>query len=577
MVHRSAWRPAFVLLFILIVSGHAQTPLAVTLDIDDASQWRFLGGDWERKDDGVLYPPDRMHLHSRAFFIDKAFDDVTVEFDYFASYRENGAGNAGLILRAQDGGRFYWVHLPWGGQAYRAKNYWAGLAVLNGDEYVRNVKLAYVPNVASETARWYHVKVEAIGSRIRVWVDGRRALDVTDDTYRSGFIGLAGYGYYGFRNVTVRGEAVATPAWDDAGLTEAWASPSKTNVRKPAIELPELAGSHMPTACITPNGDVLVVGTGKMIRSRDKGRTWGPAVDVHPNLGNLSDYRDTLFTTPDGRLLLMRYRVRGAGHPDAPVIVFSESKDNGHTWLGTPESYFVQFAGRVEATGWPVQPATLETYGPLIQTDSGVWLRLLMGGVTAPGGMREQVQTWGAIQCRAFAVRSTDQGATWSTAIEIDRPTAYARKRGEFVGSLDMTEPTGVAIGEKVMVLVRPIYSTHMWQCWSYDEGATWDTAVRAPFPGYAQSMIRLKSGPILCAHRFPNYSINVSHDDGVNWDEGTIIDYPGWAMGSMLEVEPDVVLCIYIGPMGVYLGWPLRAQRIRVTPQGLVPLPIGE
>ena len=95
-----------------------------------------------------------------------------------------------------------------------------------------------------------------------------------------------------------------------------------------------------------------------------------------------------------------------------------------------------------------------------------------------------------------------------------------------------MTEPTGVAIGNKVTVVIRPVYSPMMWQCWSDNAGATWDAAARATFPGYAQSMVRTKSGAILVAHRFPNYSINLSRDNGLNWDEGTIIDYPNWAMG---------------------------------------------
>ena len=576
MMRSSALRPSCLLAVVLAIALplHAQGLAPQTLELGDGSDWRFLGGDWTVRDDGAIVPPNKMHLHSRAFYVAKEFDDVTVEYDYFASYRDNGEGNAGLILRAQDGGRFYWVHLPWGGQAYRAKHYWAGLGVVSGDEYVRNVELAYVPNVPSETDRWYHVKIQAEGPRIRVWVDGRRALDVTDDTYQSGFLGFAGYGWYGFRNVRVQGQPVDPRQWNDAGVTEAWSSPSATRVRPPAVDLPELVGSDMPTACIAPNGDVLVVCGGKMIRSRDQGRTWDAAVAVHPNLGDLSDYRDTLFTTPDGRLLLMRYRVRTEGHPDVPWIGFSESKDNGHTWLGSPEDYFVQFVGKVDPTGWPAEPRTMQTYGPLVQTDGGTWLRLLMGGVTPPGKLREKVQTWGAAQCRAFAVRSTDQGATWSGAIELDQPTFYNAARGDFPGALDLTEPTGVAIGATVTVLVRPIYSAHMWQCWSYDQGETWDAAVRATFPGYAQSMVRLKSGPILCAHRFPGYSINVSYDDGVNWDAGTIVDYPGWAMGSMLEVEPNIVLCIY---MSAQRDWPLRAQRIRVTPQGLAPLPPGE
>ena len=127
--------------------------------------------------------------------------------------------------------------------------------------------------------------------------------------------------------------------------------------------------------------------------------------------------------------------------------------------------------------------------------------------------------------------------------IEIDRPSSYYKKeRGLIPGSLDFTETTAVAIGNTVTALIRPIYSPQMWQCWSYDAGATWDSAVRTTFPGYAQTVLRLQSGTILCGHRHPQYSINVSYDDGLNWDAGTIIGYPGWAMGCMIEVEPDVV-----------------------------------
>ena len=37
--------------------------------------------------------------------------------------------------------------------------------------------------------------------------------------------------------------------------------------------------------------------------------------------------------------------------------------------------------------------------------------------------------------------------------------------------------------------------------------------------------MIRLQSGAILCGHRHPQYSINVSHDNGLNWDGGALIN----------------------------------------------------
>ena len=137
------------------------------------------------------------------------------------------------------------------------------------------------------------------------------------------------------------------------------------------------------------------------------------------------------------------------------------------------------------------------------------------------------------------------------------------------MGALDFTEATGVAYGSTITVLIRPIASAIMWQCWSHDSGATWEPAVRAPFPGYAQTMLRLKSGAILVAKRYPNHTVNVSHDGGINWDQGTVVDYPAWAMGLMVEVEPNVVLCTY---HNAERSQPLLAQRFKVTREGLFP-----
>jgi len=180
------------------------------------------------------------------------------------------------------------------------------------------------------------------------------------------------------------------------------------------------------------------------------------------------------------------------------------------------------------------------------------------------------VHTWGSIHTRGASIRSTDGGASWSGPVELDQPVWNGSKVKDAAGAPDFTEATGVAIGNTITVLVRPIYSVLMWQCWSRDSGATWEPAVRAPFPGYAQTMLRLESGPILVAKRYPLHSINVSYDDGVNWDKGTVVDYPVQANGFMVEVEPDIVLCTYQNAGG---GMPLLAQRIRVTPEGIFPV----
>ena len=96
---------------------------------------------------------------------------------------------------------------------------------------------------------------------------------------------------------------------------------------------------------------------------------------------------------------------------------------------------------------------------------------------------------------------------------------------------------------------------------------------MRGPFAGYATpNMLRTTSGAVLVAHRLPSMTIHCSHDEGHSWDQGTLVDSAIWVMGSMLEVEPDVVLFAYWDSYESLM----RMQRIRVTPSGLQPIRPG-
>jgi hypothetical protein len=276
----------------------------------------------------------------------------------------------------------------------------------------------------------------------------------------------------------------------------------------------------------------------------------------------VTDYGNSMFCSRDNRLLVMLYQTQKAAESPIPLISMAESADNGLTWSEP-------VASTVEPN-WPQVPKNMTPYGPVTQGANGVLMRFLLGSASDEDATFKDVRTWGATHCKASVIRSTDGGKTWSAPIEIDRPAWVDAPRGSLPGSLDLTEPTAVVMGDTVMTLVRPVYSPYMWQCWSRDGGATWDAASRATFPGYAQSMTRTASGAILCAHRYPMYCVNVSRDGGIHWDPGTVIDYPLWAMGCIVEVEPDVVLCTY---MNSDRSQPLLAQLIRVHPGRIEPV----
>ncbi|HQO33685.1 MAG TPA: hypothetical protein PLG59_03425, partial [bacterium] len=148
--------------------GYSET---TTLSVEDTTNWDFYGGEWAENEEGVIRPPDQRSLHSRAFFLSGTYSDFIAEFEFNGDYRETGTGSAGLIIRAADPNHFYFVYFPWGGQQLRAKHFWAAIALVDGDGYLRNLRAEWVPGVPSETDRWYKVRVVAQGPDILVSVD----------------------------------------------------------------------------------------------------------------------------------------------------------------------------------------------------------------------------------------------------------------------------------------------------------------------------------------------------------------------------------------------------------------------
>ena len=349
-------------------AAFAQAEGATTnLRIGDGSRWAFLGGEWTGSGSEIR-PPDQRNLHSRAIYLDKAYDDLTAEFEYNPSYRETGTGDAGLILRAADGAHYYYVSFPWAGVQMRAKHFWAALGKVSGDGYVRYARFAWVPNVVSDTNRWYAVKVQAEGNTISVWVDGRVALSVTDETYRSGRVGLAGYGWYAFRNVRVRGHEVAAPRWDP-----------EVRIHRPAVALP--VTSTMPSGGVAPNGDVLMLCGSQFLRSTDKGRTWQGPTPLPGKLVQSKAYAsNTLHITPGGRVLIYGYRSPEPpyGDPPKPGITISDSTDDGLTWSDPkPASVSDERWPELDPNAFPYGPR--RPYGPLVETEDGTLISLVIG------------------------------------------------------------------------------------------------------------------------------------------------------------------------------------------------------
>lgn len=510
----------------------------MTLNIGDGRNWHCVNSEWHDTADGGIEGArtgdgDGLQGYCLAFNKDAAYTDLEATF---TAQLLTDHADIGFIVRAQDPTHYYLLHFPQGGQSYRAQHFWAALSIADGSGYLRMLRLELVRRVASNPFGIPHqARVRVTGDRFQVWLNGHPALNVRDSTYQAGRCGLAGFNAFSHGRVTVTGAEVPAPAWDEnIPQVKNWFTPfpdSGTQQRK-------------ISAAKAPNGDILCAfngdGNRQLGRSTDGGRTWTVGPAPQDMIGDLMRLRD-------GRLICVALQ-HGKGH-------WAESPDSGYTWIN---------ATPIEpAVPWPDDPNRIPTTYQ-IELHDGTLLRF---GPGAHSSSQEPITRWGAVHLQGFATRSTDSGKTWSFPVNLDATG------NEHMGNLDLTEPATFETRDgRLMCLIRPIYSPWMWETWSHDGGKTWEPCVRGPFPGYAPSTpLRTASGVVVLPVRFPGMTIHLTRDDGMTWDDGgggTFMDTALWAMGSMVEVEPDVVLFMHMD------SWHdrMRARFFRVTETGLVP-----
>ena len=185
-------------------------------------------------------------------------------------------------------------------------------------------------------------------------------------------------------------------------------------------------------------------------------------------------------------------------------------------------------------------------------------------------------------------IRSSDEGETWGDPINLDgEGSAGGVMSGKsYTMPMNAKEASELSASEvspgQLMVIVRPFWAPTVWQSRSLgtSDGAAWGPLTRGAFPMYAMfnAMATTRSGVTIICGRFPAISCQASWDGGRSWRLFIVDVSSAQAQGSLVEVEPDVVLWIY-GSRASSAGtspWELRSQRLRVahSPPGLRPEP---
>jgi hypothetical protein len=152
--------------------------------------WKQLGGaaDYQVKE-GAIVGSSKPGVANSFLVTEKTYGDFILEFDV---RQDVGPTNSGVQFRSLstpdfENGRVHGYQTDidpsprsWSGQIYEeAQRGW-----FSTGETHPPAKALY------KFGEWNHYRVEAIGPRLRVWVNGGAAADVIDDATKAGFIGL---------------------------------------------------------------------------------------------------------------------------------------------------------------------------------------------------------------------------------------------------------------------------------------------------------------------------------------------------------------------------------------------------
>ncbi|MCC7264664.1 MAG: exo-alpha-sialidase [Candidatus Latescibacteria bacterium] len=523
------------------------------MKIGSGRQWAFFNGHWTDGPQGQLRPPEGGGKEYAAVLRTGEYTDLSATFRF--KFRAH-FGGVRLLFRLQDLQHYYALDIPWCGQQNRNRHLWAGISLANGAPLQRYLQFRMVPGVCPEHERWYTARLECRGAQISAWIEGRLALQVEDHTLARGRVGLmatvtAVKKTPHFAGLEVEGTQVGPSAWKGLNPPPAhWLTPCPETEADAYQSYPSILQSKTGRLTVqvpfgNPNrGEIRRAVT---VASDDAGRTWSA-----PRPATLPQGFGAPFVRADGTWVCVH-----GGESKVPrqrALLAYESKDEGRTWSkGQP----LKVKGR-----WPTEfSAPAYPSGRPLRLKSGALL--VSAYCVLPDGLATN-----------FAFRSIDEGRTWAAPVRCDRnnPLNPANPAPQWSCPANLSE-IGLAESapNQVIGYGRPGPWPQMWEVRSLDGGKSWEPAAHAAFPGYCISLTRTTSGALVAITRFPHLCAHLSYDGGLNWDAGTIIDYPQWANHQALEVEPDVVLVVYMGHM-VEPGLPdTRILRLRVTGGGLV------
>ena len=516
----------------------------------DHGSWTFIGSeDWSQDSQGVLFSPvwnqrkarygDLLKREDFAFPSKEVLTNTDLSLEFQTFYWS--VTNLSIIVRAQDDRRFYCVQFNDMGR--KGSSYAVRLYVQDGSGYRREIASGFAPHPGlperwvqrgprpeewgEATPGWMKARVQAEGNRIRVFMDGKQVLEARDETYGAGRAGVMARGPVKMRCLSLQGRR--------SRLDSPWSAAGEEHPRYfyPYPDPDKVYGDNQtyPGVCRTAGGDLLVwmsvngdphrFNDFLLVRSRDEGRSWGEPVLVEklPDGGRPGFF----FGHRDGRLSCL-YTYGWKSEVAGPKVAFS--KDEGRTW--TP-------ALPLEVSGKPLYAAAREgeigPYSPITRYSDGTLLQFYNHVQTVAGG---SVESNAERRDRSLAIRSTDDGRTWTGPYYLDPE------------NFDSNECMGVECSDgSIVAFARTLRAPFMWMSRSGDKGLTWSRQAPSDCTGECPQLLRHSSGVLIMGSRGAGIFMKTSVDEGRSWSRETRVSLCSGMMG-LTEMKDGRVLVVF-------------------------------
>jgi len=317
-----------------------------------------------------------------------------------------------------------------------------------------------------------------------------------------------------------------------------------------------------PTVCCRKDGELVAVFSGdrdehvcpfgkvQMVRSKDQGETWTPAVNI---CNTPLDDRDAgIVELSNGDLVVSWF---------TSLAYTSSIRDRAKLTPGSPRFYWWLHDEKIpeqvkkEGLGYftvrstdggktwepKVRSPGTAPHGPIVLKDG----RLLYVAITYSGGFG----VYSGEQAEISVAESSDQGRSWQRLGAIGLPP------GEKIGNFHEPHAVEAADGRIVAQIRYHGKGGKLWQSESSDGGKTWAVAQQTQLAGLPPHLFRLRDGKLLTVYgrrfdAYGNYAC-ISDDDGRTWDVANEIKLAGHFNGDLgypasTEMPDGSILTVY-------------------------------